>query len=195
MISPEQIHDFWDWFVEHSSNFDDSSQDEKWLGELDVAVSKLGDIAWEIGPGTKKENAFALSPAGNRNLLLVTDAIVATAPDVPQWEFYSTKPAKQYVPELQLQADDSSLVTIDTGAWRCVLLLYEDGFREVLVYAPNLNDVAEGRKQWAVDIVVDALLGERRRLESIDEVTLVPCFSEEEGKGAFPISEMPNRIK
>lgn len=195
MTSHQQIRDFWDWFANHAPEFGDTFQNEALLRQLDVLVAELGNFAWEVGPGEMEENAFVLSPAGNRNLLEVTEAIVAMAPAVPRWEFHPAKPAKHWVPHFQLKDVNDSLIEIDATDWNCVLLEYDDGMREILIHAPSLNGISEDHKQWAIEIAVESLLGERRRLVAIDEVTLVSDFSERERKAAFPMAEIPKRIK
>jgi hypothetical protein len=165
------------------------------LQQLDELVTGLGDFAWEVGPGINAENAFTLSPGGNRELFAVTKAIVAAAPNVPEWEFHSAKPAKHWEPRFELHDANGEPFEIDATNWRCVLLEYTDGTHEVLVEAPNLGSLSEDYKRWAAEIALDSLLGEQRRLEVVDEVTVIDELSEKERAGAFPVADIRDRIE
>lgn len=195
MTSEIQVKEFWQWFSTHASEFGDRFENKALLRQLDELVAGLGDFAWEVGPGTNTENAFILSPAGNRDRLPIAAAIVAMAPDIPRWEFHSAKPAKHWEGRFELQDPNGEFLEIDATDWRCVLLRYADGIHEVVVNAPNLRMLPEDYQQWAVEIAMDILLGERRRLDLIDEVTVVSEFSDREHMASFLVSDIPNRIK
>ncbi len=194
MTSQIQIREFWTWFARHASEFGNTFENKALLQQLDELVTGLGDFAWEVGPGNTEENSFALSPAGNRELLAVTKAIVDVAPNVPGWEFHSAKPAKRWEPRFELHDANGEPFEVDATDWHCALLEYADGAHEVLVEAPNLGSLPEDYKRWAAEIALDSLLGERRRLEAIDEVTVIAELSARERGSAFPVTDIGERI-
>ncbi len=189
------LEEFWTWFADHASEFGEAFENEVLLQELDERVTGLGDFAWEVGPGNNAENAFTLSPAGNRDLLEVTRAIVDAAPEVSGWEFHSAKPAKPWNPRFELHDANGVPVEVDATDWRCVLLKYADGAHEVLIEAPNLRALTKDYQRWAAEIILDSLVGERSRLENIDEVTVVSEFSDRERIAAFPVADVRDRIR
>jgi hypothetical protein len=83
---------------------------------------------------------------------------------------------------------------VDATAWRCALLKYADGTHEVVVEAPTLGSLPENYPLWHVEIALDGLLGERRRLEVVDEVTVVAELSDKESAATFPVADIRDRI-
>jgi hypothetical protein len=194
MIEGEKVRVFWEWFSGRASDFGSSFQNRDLLQELDQRVNQLGSFAWEIGPGQSAPNAFVLSPGGSRDQLAETTAIVAAAPPVQNWEFYAAKPPRPWKPRFELHLEEREYA-VDATAWRSVLLRYPDGAHEVVVEAPNIASLPEHYQRWAAEIALDGLLGERRRLEVIDEVSVVSRLSDRESDAAFPIKELPERIR
>ena len=164
------------------------------LRQLDDLVAGLGDFAWEVGPGGDAENAFTLSPGGDRELLAETQTIVDAAPVVPGWEFHSAKPPRKWEPRFALHDADGEPFEVDATGWRCALLIYADGTHEVVVEAPNLASLPQDYQRWAAELALDGLLGERRRLEVIDDVTVVAEFSDKESAAAFPMADVRDRV-
>ena len=197
MATHEQIKDFWEWFSSHAPQFGDAFENEALLRQLDDLVTSIGEgaFAWEVGPGSNAKNAFTLSPGGDRELLSKTKAIVDAAPLVSDWEFHSAKPPKQWEGRFELAVDGGKFLEVDVTSWRCTLLKYADGFHEIVVEAPNLNSISKDDQRWAAEIALDGYLGERLRLETIDEVTVVAELSNKESAAAFPIVKVCERIK
>ena len=194
MRSQEQVRVFWEWFSRQAPRFGSKFENAKLLRQLDDLVTGLGDFAWEVGPGEEAENAFVLSPGGDRELLKETRDIVRAAPVVPGWEFHSAKPPKPWEPHFEIQNPEGAPFGVDATTWRCTLLKYPDGTREVVVEAPNLDPLPAEYQRWAAEIALDSLLGERRRLEVVDEVTVVAKLSPKESAAAFPIVDVRDRI-
>lgn len=193
MSASEKARLFWEWFSRRASDFGDSFQNQDLLRELDERVAQLGNFAWEVGPGRSAPNALVLSPGGARDQLVETTAIVAAAPSLQDWEFYPAKPPRPWAPRFELHMEEREY-EVDATGWRSVLLRYPDGAHEVIVEAPNIASLPELYQRWAAEIALDGLLGERRRLEVIDDVSVVSRLSDRENVAAFPIKELPERV-
>lgn len=194
MTTHKQIIEFWDWFSNYAPQLGDEFENEELLQQLDQRINSMGDFAWELGPGSNTEYAFTISPGGDRELLAETQAIVDAAPFVSGWEFYSAKPPKQWESRFEIIDADGNPFQVETSGWHSVLLKYEDGAHELVVEAQNLTPLPADYQRWAVEIALDGLLGESRRLEVIDEVTVVAKFSRKENAAAFPVIEIRERI-
>lgn len=187
----DKVGQFWRWFTEHAHEFGDTFENEEALTRLDEMVGSLGAFAWEVGPA----NFFVLSPGGDRALLKETQAIIDAAPDLRGWEFHAAKPAKNWQPRFELTDANGESFNVDATAWRCVLLKYPDGGLEVVVEANNLGPLSEDYRRWAAEILLDGVLGERRRLELVDQITVVNRLSERESTAAFLAVDIDEHIK
>lgn len=169
--SDEEIHEFWNWFAQSAPLLGEKLENRALLDELDTRVSawKLG---WEVGPGTKHRNAFALSPFKDLAALELTRRIIALAPTIPHWELHPAVPPKAWTLEFQLE-HDGAVIPIDARAWRYVLTEYEDGTFDITVVAASLETVELSLHEAAVDVLVDGILGEERRILVIGEVNVV----------------------
>ncbi len=182
---------FWHWFSTVQSDFGDHFENASLLAELDENLSRLGDYGWEVGPGTLAPNALVISPAGRRELLARTREIVQEAPHITGWEFHAAKPPKKWAGTFEMHDDDDRLVHVDASNWTFVMLRYPSGTTEVLVEAPQLDpSLSDAYRRWAAEIAIDALIGEERRLQLIDEVAVTEHMEPAHRPLARPILEL-----
>lgn len=146
--------------------------------ELDARLAAIGPVVWEIGPGVDKPNAFVVSPDGDAALLPLTMEIVAAAPVLADWEWHAARPVKQWNLTFALHADGESR-SVDASRWRYVLHDLGDEVVELTVYALFTEDLDDSLRDAAVEIVLQGVLGERRRMSHIGaydvKVTLDPA--------------------
>jgi hypothetical protein len=180
--------EFWAWFAPIADDLAESFDAPTILEELDRRIMDLGNYAWEIGPGLREENALVISPGGDRNLLTATREIVAQAPAIEGWEFHPAKPPKRWNLVFDMDTGNESQMRIDASKWRCALRRDEEGDLEVVIEAPNLADLDEEHRRWAGEIVLDGILGEETRLETIDRVEVV--VDERLSSQAIPIDQI-----
>ncbi|MEJ8819707.1 hypothetical protein [Lacibacter sp. H407] len=176
-MQDKEILDFWSWFAKNSTNLQSDRYDKIVLDELDNLVSNW-DLGWEIGPGESKENSLTISPNGNKDLLGKTNRIISKAPKLGNWEFYSTKQSKE---NWHLARLFNVGFEIDASDWKYVLLKYEDEKVEILVKADTLSDLNKETKGIAADLVLTNLLGEKLKIQTIDFITIVDDFDDENG--------------
>ena len=171
-----QVSDFWDWFSKYAALLQPAKYDTAFLAHIDHTISSWG-FTWEVGPGLLKENSFTISPGGKKELLGETDKIVAKAPQLDNWEFYSWKQPKENWSMAKLDGR----MEIDASRWTYVLLKYPDDKTEILIKADNLKAVETNRKELAVDLVLTHLIGEKRKIEEIDFIDIVDQFDSSNG--------------
>lgn len=194
MINDKKIQAFWQWFRSVASDFEKSLNDPVLLAKLDAQIAELGDFAWEIGPGQRTDYALTISPGGDRELLSRTQEIVGIAPAIAAWEFFAAKPPKQWDPVFSFENSDGREVHIDATKWRYVLLKYPDGMLEILIEAPNLQELREEDQLLAAEIVLDGFMGEQNRLELVDEIVVVPQIDVRFENSANPIANIANHF-
>jgi hypothetical protein len=167
--------DFWNWFAQHSNQLHSDKYDAKLLSKLDETISSW-NFTWEIGPGLTKKNSLTISPTGDKELLEQTSKIIDSAPELEDWEFYSSKQPKE-----NWQKANFDGIKVDAENWTYVLLKYPDNKNEILIQADNLKQLDTSIKELAVDLVLTNLLGEKIRIEQIDFMDIVDKHENENG--------------
>jgi len=79
---------------------------------------------------------------------------------------------------------------VDASGWRYVLLRYPDGAHEVVIEAPSVAELDEELRYSAAIVALDGLLGEERRIEAVDEVSVVPKLESEYAAKARDLAEI-----
>lgn len=190
MPSTEQIAAFWDFFVRSAPFLERNFLDQEMHDELDRRIATLGPLLWELGPGTAAPMALVISPGGDADWLPVTLQIVTAAPSVPGWEFLPAKPPKVWDLQFELRDEESVLANIDARSWRYVLLAYDDLVFDLTIEAANAFGLDEDLRLAAVDVVLDGLLGEARRLQHIGTVDVVKDLGPDLEEGAGEIEDL-----
>jgi hypothetical protein len=183
----DKIEQLWRWFADVSTELAGKYEDDEMLDELDRRVAAIGDVSWELGPGSTKECALTLTPDGDPNLLPVTQRAVAMAPELPLWEFYSARQKKEWELQFSMESSGGNMVDVDARPWRYTLLRLPEGRFDIIVEQPNLGDLIEEDRFAAAVIVLDGILGEARRLLSIDGIEAVTSLEPKYSKGASPM--------
>jgi hypothetical protein len=157
----QDVRDFWSWFSTIADALGEDFEDRALRDELDARVSALEEgLTWELGPGPHGEHVLAVSPDGERALLPAAERVVASAPPVPGWRF-------------SIEGDDGGTIDVDATQWKYVLFRWKDGMFDVLVEARGLEERTEGDRHRVAAILLDGILGERRRLRTFADIEAV----------------------
>lgn len=185
---------FWAWFATIADELGDDLANEALHDELDARLAGLGEVAWELGPGSTAENCLAISPDGNAALLRLTQRIVAMAPTLPRWEFHSSRPARAEHLEFSISTSAGDEIAIDARSWRYVLYRLPDKMFDIVVEEPNLGDASEDDRYTAAVVLLDGLLGEGQRLLQIRDIEPVVALKADEAKKSNPITMLPSQL-
>ncbi|GGB26520.1 hypothetical protein [Puia dinghuensis] len=196
-INTLEVRQFWEWFSKNCQNFGVDFSNAELLEKLDNWVTQLGDFSWEVGPGKAKDNALVISPNGDEDLLQDSKLIITSAKDCEGWEYYYAKPPKEKEWNLifSLETSEGEIVEVDASQWEYTLLQYEDGMFEIIVKAPDLQQLDEADKQAAAEILLDGILGEEARMQTICAIDIVEKFEEPYRDKAGNIKYLPNHLK
>jgi len=186
----EAIQSFWTWFESVATSLADDFEQEPILDQLDEALSELGDVVWELGPGVSAECALAISPDGDLDWLPATRRIVALAPRLPRWEFHPARPPRPWSPTFMI--GDSE---VDASDWRYVLLAFPDGIFDLVLEQGNAVGLDEDDRYAAAVILLDGLLGEATRLSRIQDLEVVDHFDAEQIEQASDIVNLPAHLQ
>ena len=143
-------------------------------------MSRLADhLSWEFGPYNHPDRTFVLSPVVRENLR-ITRAVVAKAPNMSGWHFLDAKPPKDLkgltfcLGEQTVRADDwqYQLVSYNQGEFVDIVLLFDDPIANESIFC---------------ELVVESLLGEERRLESVGYISASDSDADLEPASLTPI--------
>ena len=123
----QKIDDFWEWFLLMEQRFLDFFEDrtpgnkEALIEHLNNKVLDFGMFSWEMGPGKTKKYYFTVSPNGSEQRMRISQQLMQSAPNLPDWELNYYKPPKDN--ELTLSLYDDFLIKrdIDASNWQFFL--------------------------------------------------------------------------
>ena len=190
-----KVKQFWEWFLENCQNFGVDFDNTELLEELDEWIRRLGDFSWEVGPVNAKGNALVISPNGDADLLDVTKEIIKNAKECVGWEYYYAKPVKEWGLIFDFETNEGDLVEVDASKWEYVLLEYEDGLFEIIIKASDLRQLDESDGQVAAEVLLDGVLGEEMRIQTICAIDVVEEFDKEYREKAGNIKNLPEHVK
>ena len=189
-----EIGAFWGWFSTIASELATDLENDDLLQALDERVSRLG-VAWELGPGTTRPSALAITPDGDRDLLPLTRHIVALAPQIPGWELLAARPPRNPSLTFSLrQTGSGSEVEIDATRWRYVLFRFQDGTFDAVIHQQG-TEIDDSSRHAAAALCLDGILGEAKRLELIRDIEPVAALGSEIENRANPISALADHLR
>jgi len=194
--SDTAIEAFWSWFEEIAERLAIDFDNAALLEELDARVWRLGELAWELGPGASAENALTITPDGDRGWLAASQRVVVMAPELPTWEFHAAKPPKQWDLQFSIERSDGEVLELDARGWRYVLLRMPDGRYDIVLEQNNLRDHVGDDDRWAAALVLlDGLLGEAKRLLLIGDIETVRELPREQALNASSVAVLSSHLE
>lgn len=191
----DQIEAFWNWFEIHNELLkevvlaDQHSKTEFVVQSLNQHVVGMGKIKWEIGNPASGQFNFILSPNGDKDLLKITKKIIDTAPAVESWTFDHAYPATGK-PTLQIYDQNMEIHEVDSNPWKVVIVDLPDNHFDLTIAAENLFHLDGDTQIVAVDLILNALLGEERKINHIAGFEIVEALDAEEAQVAIPMSNL-----
>jgi len=174
MSQQPQIQRFWSWFESHLTDIANACEqsDAACLNHaITPQVRRLGSsINWEFGPYHHPDQTFVLSPTIRENLP-ITRAAAAAAPVIDGWHFLPARPRKP----LRQLVFEAHGITVSAENWQYLLTAYNGG--EFVDVEIRLDEPISHAPLFA-ELVVEALVGEQRRLERIGHVTALPSSAQ-----------------
>ncbi|HEY6183999.1 MAG TPA: hypothetical protein VIW67_17255 [Terriglobales bacterium] len=185
----KNISSFWIWFSAVADKLAINVEDNSLLTELDKKIQKLDPrLSWEIGPGRTREWQLVISPNLDVELREIAEAIIAKAPILPQWQFYSSRRPKEWNYQFQLECG-GRLRNVDASGWKFVLLEYPDAIFEILLEGQEALSLEDDQRWQAAAIVLESILGEEPLLGKV-EFELVDKLESQYSADARPIQEL-----
>jgi hypothetical protein len=188
---------FWSWFIHNKQLFEEPEISDKAIELIDQQINRLGDFTWEIGPGIIKSLSLTISPGGDRNLLAITREIVSQAPIIDNWEFYYAKPVKEWDNYFDVIIDEKK-IGIDISNWEYILFRNDNGNYDIQIKPDNIPAILlskENQIYGIVEMALESIIGEERRLEKIDDLEVVSEFDDDIKKNGISILNLQDHLK
>lgn len=192
MTNSTKIKEFWSWFEEIYSEFEEQLDNSLLISYLDDKVCSLGDFTWELGPGQMKKYQLVISPGGDIEKFSLTEYIVSFAPEIADWEFYAAKQKKEDGFIFYYGANEFK---IDANEWTYYLLKFNDEFFDIVIIADNILIFDELNQQAIVEILLDNILGEKMRILSFEYIDVNHKVKNEYLSKASNIKNLENHLK
>lgn len=194
MPDPAAIASFWTWFQLNAGLFGEEFENRVLLEKLDRKIADLGPYGWEVGPAVRLERGrlLAFSP-GSLDRLEETRRIVDGAPSLPSWEFHPARPPRPWNRRIEIPGRGPVPMALDAGAWEYVLRTYADGRFGLVLHAPEIASMDDASQAEIVRTLLDAEIGEERRLRSIRGHEVVFAF--EPGLEGIPVPDLGEHFK
>ena len=186
---PAAVASFWTWFQLNAGLFGAEFENRVLLEKLDRKIADLGPWGWEVGPGVKDPTArlLAFSP-GTLEFLADTRKVVDLAPTLGGWEFHAARPPRPWSRRIEVSGRGPVPMSLDVGSWEYVLRTYADGRFGLVLLAPEIAQQSDDAQEEIVRTILDAEIGEERRLRSIRGHEIVYRF--EPGLEGIPVPAM-----
>jgi hypothetical protein len=178
-MNDEKIKKLWKWFFSNEHQIRDcivteSASERAYIIEhLDNLVLDLGVFTWEIGSGINKPWSFTISPNGDKDRMKMSKRIIDNAPDLVDWEFNYSKPAKDWDRKVIVFDGFMTRQTIDASDWKYVALQHEDGMVALILEAKNIGHLDSDTASTAANLVILNEIGEETKIQSICSVDTV----------------------
>lgn len=151
---------FWQWFAAKSAQiFDFEQNQEPLFDELSHALNRVHkSLCFEFGPkGDNGKREFIISADGNREAFPAVQNLVATAPDLEQWQITAFRPRRpaDFIKDMALQIGDLHITEEQIG-----FVAEPDANKVGLTLFVKEHDVQSEAVLFAAFIMLDTILGE-----------------------------------
>lgn len=183
----------WKWFSENAEEFHQAINDQNFDNYSEEFAAKideiLPDISWVFGPGPDEEgHSLTLSPEADPYKGAAIAYIVANAPQLKGWTFYSSRQPSESFATMSMEIADETITA--KQIWVTPRVDEEAEEIDLVCWAPVFESLPEDARGQITFLWLDEALGElnvTHRLGSID-------IHGNSLENAMPLSELPEFI-
>jgi hypothetical protein len=184
---------FWNWFSEHAETFYQAIEDQNFDNYSQSFITKIDEIfpgiAWVFGPGPDvKGHSLTVSPEGDPYESIAIAYIVAQAPSLPGWTFYSSRQPSPTFAEGSMNIAGQKVSANEI--WVTPDIDEDAEEIDLVCWTPVFQDLPEGSRGQITFLWLDEALGElnvTQRLGSID-------IHGDKLAESFPLTELPEYV-
>ncbi|MEO1653531.1 MAG: hypothetical protein AAFU64_08305 [Bacteroidota bacterium] len=177
-MESQKIEALWEWFCQYEQIIldfmeKDALEHRPFISEnLDNLVLDLGKFSWEIGPGAEAPWYFCISPNEDQEFFLLSQRIMNEAPSLSSWEFYPSKPAKNWDRQLLVYDDLMNEIEIDAREWHFVAQQKPNGKYHIRLEASKLPLMDPETQREAAHKIILYEMGEAFKMTQVSEVEI-----------------------
>lgn len=195
----EKIKDFWLWFdaeklqIERIVAGEDDENPTALSDQLDELVLAFGPLKWQLESKDNGNFQFIVSPNNDSDLLRITSLLIKSAPAYKNWEFHDAIPATGELTTF-LYDDEMDVQKVTAENWQCVIE-NESNLLHLIVRVDQTDHLDEETEMVAVDLLLNAILGERTKIKFIESFEIVDEIDKSDRPKAFPFSQLDDQIR
>jgi hypothetical protein len=189
MVHSEKIRTFWESFASRRIEIEACYEAGRFDGMavlMDKQVHELNErLVWEVGPGKMLEYSLTISGEGDRDLRMLCQTIVDSAPQINGWEFYPARQARPAPPGISFLGKSQ----VSSHDWRYIAKPHSSSGRvDITILSDQFNRVPEKEALEAVQLYLDFVFGEDIVEEYLGIVSISQLSDSELSR---PIAELP----
>lgn len=197
--SDSRIASFWEWFESNHTTLEDivsekdPSKTEFFVQQLDEHILSFGRLKWSVANPSENHFILTISPNNDRDLLRITATIIQNAPSIPNWRFYDAIQPDGKL-EITLYDSDMNVQAVNAKEWEFLLEPSDNDLFNLIIKVVDTEHLDEDTEMVAVDLILSSLLGERYKIERIEELEIIDTFEDADLPYAKPIQSLLDSI-
>ena len=190
-----RVDQFWNWWKKNAERIQTSAEEDggqTMEEELTQQVLQLGpNFSWSFGPPPEGQegHSFTLSPSGERGLFFLTSFWLGQAPELPNWQFYSSHPPNADLSTAEVQIDEETILKAD-GVQLAMTPADKGQEFDLVAWSPVFEGLSLQDSRYLVFLFLEAALGENGLARWVANVSL----GEEKPENAFPLVQLSKQI-
>ncbi len=199
-LNDDTILGFWQWFVKNERTIkecienDNSVHREFVVEQLNERILSFGMLTWDIGLNEDDNWFLTLSPNGNKDILKISQSIMAEAPDHMDWIFQASKPAKNWNRQFSVYDDYLDEQLVDASNWHYLIFEDGDGKLALVLEAGNVMHLDQELAETAAEKFVIHEIGELHRIQFIGSVEIVAELESEHAAEKTPVTDLKEHL-
>ena len=193
-----KTENLWRWFIANEQHIIDSVLNESVsdyiIENIDNLILDFGIFTWEIGPGKIKPWFLTISPNGDSDLMKISQKVIEHAPNLDNWEFNYSKPAKDWDRKFIIYDSFMNEQNIDASNWKYVALQNMYGMIELILEATNIKHLDDDTATIAADLFVTNEIGEETKIRKILSVDIVDQLKHQYNLQKTGIQNLKNHL-
>jgi hypothetical protein len=199
-LNDDTILGFWQWFVKNERTIkecienDNSVHREFVVEQLNERILSFGMLTWDIGLNEDDNWFLTLSPNGNKDILKISQSIMAEAPDHMDWIFHASKPAKNWNRQFSVYDDYLDEQLVDASNWHYLIFEDGDGKLALILEASNVSHLNEELTETAAEQFIIHELGELTWMLHVGSVEIIPMVEPDHEELKNHVSDLKEHL-